>query len=115
MTERKKVLESLLNFEKPINQIQADLKSFPWDSNVELVLLSKYHLINIFKGYLGGFITNNDMESWANIIEGRDDIGFESKNEQLLREVIHDLANPLLTQPLTEERAGEILKHLTSE
>ena len=110
MNERKKVLEALLGFEQPVEQLSTALTAFPWDSDMELAFLSVGHAANLLKRFVTGRTTASEVENWANAVEGRDDIGFESGNEQLLREFVHELANPLITQPLTPERAIELLK-----
>jgi len=112
MKERKKLLDELLNFEQPIGHIKTALAEFPWDSDVELAFLSARHFENLLKLYLDDSTTVSEVESWANAIEGRDDIGFASDNKKILRELIHELANPLLTQPLTKKRARELLNQL---
>ena len=76
--------------------------------------LGKRARIDTVNRFLAGRTSAIEVENWANAIEGRDDIGFEPANEQLLRELVHELANPLLTQPLTRERAIELLKKMES-
>jgi hypothetical protein len=112
MNERKHALEVLLNFEQPLEQIKTALAAFSWDSDTELAFLSIGHASNILNRFVTGRASAIEVESWANAVEGRDDIGFESPNEEILRELVHELANPLLTQPLTRERAIELLKKM---
>ena len=106
MNERKKALEALLGFERPVEQLRTALAMFSWDSDTELAFLSVGHAANILNRFVTGRTSAGEIENWANAVEGRDDIGFESSNEQLLRELVHELANPLITQPLTRERAA---------
>ena len=115
MEERKELLERLLKFEKPIEPTKAALAKFPWDSDIELVFLSASHFLNLFKRYLNGNVTADEVENWANAIEGRDDVGFVAGNKKVLREIIHELANPLLTQPLTKKRVEEFQNQLESK
>ena len=112
MNERKKALEALLGFEQPVEQLNTALAAFPWDSDTELAFFSVGHAANLLKRFVTGNTTASEVENWANAVEGRDDIGFESANEQLLREFVHELANPLITRPLTPERAIELLKKI---
>ncbi len=114
MSERKKTLEALLAFEQPVEQLRTALAAFPWDSDTELAFLSVSHVTNVVNWFITGRTNAIEVENWAFAIEGRDDIGFESTNEQLLRELVHELANPLITQPLTPKRAIELLKKVES-
>jgi hypothetical protein len=43
--------------------------------------------------YSDGKISSQELEDWANLIESRDDIGFDSKK---LQDIIFKLANPIL-------------------
>jgi hypothetical protein len=45
-------------------------------------------------------------------VEGRDDIGFEVGHENLIQEVIYQLANSLITQPITPENIKNLLEML---
>lgn len=112
MNERKKALEALLGFEQPVELLRTALAAFSWDSDTELAFLSVGHAANILNRFVSGRAAAIEVENWANAVEGRDDIGFESPNEDMLRELVHELANPLLTQPLTRERAIELLKKM---
>ena len=112
MSERKKALEALLGFEQPVEQLRNALAAYPWDADTELAFLSVGHVANVLNRFVADRNAAIEVENWANAVEGRDDIGFESANEQLLRELAHELANPLVTQPLTRERAIELLKKM---
>jgi hypothetical protein len=112
LNERKKALEALLGFEQPVEQHRTALAAFSWDSDTELAFLSVGHTANILNRFASGRTSAIEVENWANAVEGRDDIGFESPNDEMLRELVHELANPLLTQPLTRERAFELLKKI---
>jgi hypothetical protein len=109
MGNRKSILDQLLGFEQPLKDLKNALARFEWDSEEELSLLSLEHLSGILRRFLSRDISAADVEDWANVIEGRDDIGFELGNRAFIRETLHELANPLLTQPLDLERARELL------
>lgn len=111
MSARKEILEKLIAFEQPLENIKSALSEFPWDSE-EIVFLSLSHAADVLRRYLSGAITAGDVESWANAIETRDDVGFQSSNRSFLRELVHELANPLLTRPLTYLRGSQLLKRI---
>jgi hypothetical protein len=47
----------------------------------ELALLSVGHATNILNRFVTGRIPAVEVENWANAVEGRDDIGFDSAEE----------------------------------
>ena len=61
---------------------------------------------------LAGRLNQEIIESWANAIECREDIGLSKKNEEFIKEIICELANPELTQELTLERALVLVRSL---
>lgn len=82
---------------------------FAWDSESELIRLTSkdfYHVLSLYKQ---GSLSVAEVENWANALECRDDVGFASEQA---RELLHELANPLLTQPLSSERADFWLSQL---
>lgn len=110
MTARKHALRKLLSGEID----KRELESFEWDSEQELATLNVVDMARMLEGYLSSFVSQSEIEEWANLIEGRDDIGFEKENELVLREVLFEIANPELTKPLTLQSAKEALKKLGS-
>jgi len=59
----------------------------------------------MLEAFTNSEIEPQHLEKWANAIECRDDVGFAS---EALKEVIHELANPLLYGPLDTQRAAEL-------
>jgi hypothetical protein len=112
MKTRVELLNSLLNFDRPLSEIWQPLNSFSWDSARGLVILKKQQIVNILRRYLDGQLSRSDVENWANAIEGREDIEYESDFEEMLDEVIFELANPLLSRPLSPDSAREWLNQL---
>jgi hypothetical protein len=69
--------------------------------------------VRVLGRFINEELNENEVEAWANAIEGREDIDYEIGYEELLSDVIHQLANPLLTVPLTTSSAEEILDSLS--
>jgi hypothetical protein len=99
---RSTTLESLLNLNAPLSEIQAALSAFPWDSDEELVTLESRHIAAVLARYVDGGLTDKEVEAWANSLELREDIGVRAS---MVRQCLHELANPELEQPLTKIRA----------
>ena len=101
--DRTSALNALINFESPVPTVLEQLGRYPFDSEVGLVELRSTHIAATLERFIIGELGASEIESWANAIECRDDIEL-AQNSQA-REAIHELANPLLTQPLTKLRA----------
>jgi len=95
-----------------MSNITNELNKFSWDSDEELVYLTRQHIINVLRRYQNGEINKTEIESWANAVEGREDIGREQSYITLIDQVLYELANPYLVEPLTEERAEALSKEL---
>lgn len=113
--ERSQLLQSLLKLDRPLDQILPPLNQFGWDSDEELATLHPQHLISILNRYLSGELSPVEVENWANAIECREDLAWEKEFSASVSALIQELANPLLTRPLSEDTAREWLQRLTTE
>lgn len=111
---RKSVLLDLLNLSRDLESIKSDLKKFSWDSK-EIVVLQGVHLKNVLGKFLIGNVTNQEISAWADLVEGRDDIGYEVSYEKLIKEIIFNLANPEINYPLNSNEAKKYLEQLSSD
>lgn len=59
--------------------------------------------------FLASVSSAYEIEEWANLIEGREDIGYAS---EAVKGAIHVLANPLLNGELTKASAAELAQGL---
>lgn len=101
--DRKTALENLIQFKLPIEQTISDLTEFSWDSEIELVSLDSGKIKNALQLFMQGSISATQVEVWANAIECREDVKVELS---LVNDALHELANPLLSHPLSVERAN---------
>jgi hypothetical protein len=111
-TLRKSLLISLLNLSSDFRELEQELQKFKWDSE-ELVILKRTQLRNLFDKYLVGEFSVEDISEWANIIESRDDIGYESPYEYTIKQIIFELANPEINENLSIEKSNQYLKLLS--
>lgn len=109
---RKSVLTDLLNLTKDFGRLSVELSNFKWDSE-ELVTLQRTHIRNILKKYLVGEVSADDVIMWANAIESREDIGYETPYEDTIKQVIFELANPEINYKLNESQATEYIELLS--
>jgi hypothetical protein len=98
-------LNELLHFSRPVADLVSDLSAFGWDSGEEFVTLQAAHISSVLNRFLSGEILDTDVEDWANAIECREDIGFPQGAP--VADALDELANPLLTRPLTRQSAAE--------
>lgn len=74
----------------------------------DIVILNKNHLISILKEFINGAISNSEIENWANIIELNEFIKYEWENN-ILNDIICEIANPDINWKLTIDRAESLL------
>jgi hypothetical protein len=110
MHSRAKILDALLGFDHALPSLKTELESLAWDSEGPHATLTKPHATNVLTRYLSGELSTEELEEWANLIEGREDIGIEQSEAGLLEEFIFELANPILTQALSPESASQWLR-----
>jgi hypothetical protein len=97
----------------PLSEPELDqLLSFGWDSDDELVALTKADAVAMLDRHRGGAVSTEDLVRWADQIEGREDIGFEPEHEADLAGLIIELANPTLQAEPTSDTAHRWLRRL---
>jgi hypothetical protein len=99
---RREALRDLVLLGSPTASAQHSLTDFAWDSD-ELLMLDKQHVLAVLRRFETDELATAEVEAWANAIEMRDDIGYD--RETAVWDVLYELANPTLTEPLTRERA----------
>jgi hypothetical protein len=110
MTSRDIALKELLDFSKPIDSLNIALQSFEWDFDGIPFRMTRGHLQSVLLRYMDGHLAAHDVENWANLIEGREDIDFELGHENALSQYVYELANPDLLNELSLQRAEEIIR-----
>ena len=106
------LLQSLLRLDQPVDHLETAVGRLPWDSDRSLVTLTGADAASILERFARGELSASDVERWANAVEGREDIDFDEGHESELREALFELANPLLTEPLTPARAAQWVARL---
>ena len=107
--DRLEVVRSLIEFSHPLDLVTEQIRSFEWDYEGQPVELTSQHLIKVLNTFIDGKMSANDVEKWANLVEGREDISFESASKKLIEQVMHELANPVITTPLDKNRAKKLI------
>jgi hypothetical protein len=103
------LLRALIGYELPVEPVLAALRSFGWDAPEPVVLLTREDIVRILDRYLAGKLTTEQVTDWADLVECREDIGFPSGDEDVLREAVFRLANPNLRGEVTHD-LGQIMR-----
>lgn len=111
MRNRTSVLRCLLNFSEPLHELKTALGGFKWESEEDLIALEPAHLIAALERYRAKQAADSEIESWVNMIESREDIGYAPG----VKEILWELANPLLSCKLTPERAKTLIHKLSRQ
>jgi hypothetical protein len=98
-------LNDLVMLRVPPAEAQQRLREFGWDSEEQLVTLTRVDIQRVLDEYLQDNLSPKAVELWANAIEGRDDIGFEDGFENVIKHVVFQLATPEITAALTASAA----------
>ncbi len=93
----------------PVLQLQRAMGELDWDYQGAPVVLNREHILNVLCRHLTGEVDASAIELWANLIESREDIIFENGREKWVANAVFELANPLLTEPLTLRRVSELV------
>lgn len=107
MKKRIDLLRNLVGFESNLDNIKEDLAVYSWDSEQPLLNMSKADFSKILDLSISNKISLDDLVHWANLIENREDLGFETEE---LQEFIFELANPEINGDITKERLMKMLE-----
>ena len=96
---REDAIHSLVRLEQPLDTVRASLAEYEWDWNgPPIARLDGRQVATVLRRYMVGEVSGEDVESWANLLECREDVEFDLNAAQ----AIFDLANPDLQGQLSE-------------
>lgn len=98
--------------EVPIDYLILKLNSFSWDIEEPLVTLTKLQMLAALKNFIENRVESVTLEKWAEFIECREDIAFETSYKEIISSIVFDLANPDLVGELTKEKAEKLINKL---
>ena len=103
------ILLDLVHFKNNIDALKNMLSEIGFDSETELVSMSRDDIVKILQRSLDKKISFLELEEWANLIECREEIGF---TDEKIQEMIFKLANPYLYGELDEKQVLSYLNEL---
>jgi len=106
------IISDLLSLGRSLKEISSDLSKINWDYDGREIYLLRDHLIHVIQKYIDGALLSGDVEKWANLVECRDEIAMDPAHQEIIDRVLHELANPEITQELTYARAAKLLDDL---
>jgi hypothetical protein len=109
---RRDTLNSLIKFSKSMDDVSIALSELEFDCEEDVCELRRDDIINVLERYIADEISASDVERWADLIEMRDGIGYEEKNEDLIIATIQDLATPELSEELDKHKAERLIFNL---
>lgn len=93
--ERRSIIRSLVELDRPVAELEKLLAPLPWDYPTALVTLTYDHIRSVLLRFLAGNLEAKDVEEWADLVEMRDDIEFaEDRTKGGSPYAVH-AANPL--------------------
>jgi hypothetical protein len=107
------LLKSLADYTLPIEPVLAELREYGWDAEAPLFTLTRQHVLAILSRYLAGQLTAEQVTDWADLVECREDFGYEQVFEEGLKRAVFELANPNLTEAVTPGVAHALRKRLS--
>ena len=103
------ILLNLINFAKDMSAIKSDLAKIGFNTESELVTITKNTIANILNRVVDKEISYDLLEEWTNLIECREDIRYE---DEILQEIIFELANPYLYGEIDKRNICMILDEI---
>lgn len=96
---RIEALKDLIEFRRPVLEAIEQLGQFPWDCATELVELGMADVLAALESHRRGELDEHDLESWAEALAGRDDVGMRAAQAGVLTEALFELSSPELFGP----------------
>jgi hypothetical protein len=99
--DRIEALRDLVALRIPVSEALRAVRTFPWDSDDELVRLTSTATLGILHRFIEGELSGGEVREWADALEVRDDIGLEPAHDETQRRLLFEIASPELSEPLT--------------
>ena len=110
MRPRLEILKDIVGINGDLSTLQNEILEYPWDIAEPLLSIGKKDILAVLNRFIEKLITAADLEEWANMIECRDDLGFDEERQQ---DAIFTLANPDLNGNITEDAVKRIIDELS--
>ncbi|WP_286235654.1 hypothetical protein [Thalassotalea sediminis] len=112
MTDRSELIKGIAQIGANYSDYKKEIQEYPWDCDSELYFLTKQDLLSVFSRFESGELDSDAIENWANFLECRDDLGYESDYEDELRDMIFLLANPVINYSIDVKLINELAEKI---
>ena len=109
MRSRREILLDIILLNGELPKLLEEISTFEWDVDEPIVTLTRDNLYKVLHKLKNNEFETNLIEDWANALESRDDLTFENET---VKEVIIELANPILNEPLDPRRLTELMERI---
>lgn len=113
----KNFLINLIEFKQPLNELKKEFLKYNkviWD-NKNLLTLKKEHIINACDKFIKNKISSNELEDWADLVEGLDALEYDPKNSNQISEMLFQLSNPEINGELTKKNVKKGIVKMSLE
>lgn len=77
------------------------------------MVLQRDHVMAALRRVISGEWASRDVEQWADLLEGRDDVDLERGHESTLKEIIFELANTGTQGRIDRAQAQSLIERLS--
>jgi hypothetical protein len=81
-----------------------------WSGYGDRTVFGAREFTSILQRCLEGEIPEADVTAWAELVEGRPSIDYESGKEEELADALFELSTPEINEPVTLEKCWRLLK-----
>jgi hypothetical protein len=96
---RAEAVQHAIAFDASLETLGRQLARFEWDAPAPLQVLTATHIVAVLDRFLRGSLSAEEVGGWAELLENREDIGFEPETENVVWDAIWCLANPDINAP----------------
>lgn len=111
--KHRNVLQDLVELNRPVPNLRKVVLAQPYDYEGDPIVLQKKHIANVLQRFVDGELSASDLETWADLVEGRSGIEYEASVEDELSEALFQLSTPDITGPNSLEKCRRLLQELS--
>ena len=115
MKTRTQVLIDLVNLARPVEELRSELNEFEWNSKHELYTLTNARIAGVFERALNEEFPIEDLISWADGLEEREDLVYEEGYERDIAQILFLVSTPAINYPITKEFIRKLLNNLNQK
>lgn len=108
---KKEMLNNIIECKVCISNIEA--KNLHIDDEDYKIHIKRRHLIKIMQDFINGKVSKDELESWAELLEGRDSVEYEEGYEDRISDVLFWISTPDINKPINNNNINEYIEYLT--